>query len=129
MKKTALFRRIAAVLVLTILHLAVAAPARAALVGTERVTGHVPEPDPQTARTMRRAVLAAELTRLGMSPAEAHARVSVLTDAEVDSPGSPGRIPAGGGVVGVAVFVFAVLVMTDVLGYTRIFPFTSSLRR
>jgi hypothetical protein len=35
------------------------------------------------------------------------------------------RLPAGGGdVLTVALIVFLVLLLTDILGYTKVFPFT-----
>jgi hypothetical protein len=33
-------------------------------------------------------------------------------------------MPAGAGALGIALFVFAVLILSDVVGLTRIFPFT-----
>jgi len=39
------------------------------------------------------------------------------------------QAPAGAvSILGVAVAVFAVLVVTDILGFTSIFPFTRSMR-
>ncbi|HVJ23762.1 MAG TPA: PA2779 family protein, partial [Burkholderiales bacterium] len=38
-------------------------------------------------------------------------------------------LPAGGiGIVGAILVVFLVLLLTDILGYTKIFPFTRSAR-
>lgn len=78
---------------------------------------------------LARAEVRAALLRHGVSAEQAAARVAALPDAEVallqqriDS------MPAGGDVVGVAVFVFLVLLVTDILGLTKIFPFTRSIR-
>jgi hypothetical protein len=36
--------------------------------------------------------------------------------------------PAGGDVLGVIIFIFVLLLVTDILGFTKIFPFTRSIR-
>ena len=39
------------------------------------------------------------------------------------------QLPAGGdSVLGVLLVVFVILLITDILGFTRIFPFTRSMR-
>jgi len=71
-----------------------------------------------------------EMTRLGVSGDAAVARVSALSDEEVQR--LHGRIDqaqaAGNGIVGAIVFVFLVLLVTDILGFTKVFPFTRSIR-
>jgi UPF0716 family protein affecting phage T7 exclusion len=37
-------------------------------------------------------------------------------------------LPTGGSIVGAIVLVFLVLLITDILGFTKIFPFTRSVR-
>ena len=37
------------------------------------------------------------------------------------------QAPAGG-IIGVILFVFFVLLVTDILGFTKVFPFTRSIR-
>ena len=70
----------------------------------------------------------ASLLSQGIDMTEAKARVDNLTDSEIVSLADQiETAPAGGGaigiIVGAAVVVFIVLVITDVLGYTDIFPF------
>lgn len=70
----------------------------------------------------------ASLISQGIDMTEAKVRVGNLTDSEIVSLADQiETAPAGGGAVGVmvgaAVVVFIVLVVTDVLGYTDIFPF------
>ncbi|MEL0028570.1 MAG: PA2779 family protein [Perlucidibaca sp.] len=71
-----------------------------------------------------------EMTRLGVSSEQAVERVSALSDEEVQR--LHGRIGqaqvAGNGIVGAIVFVFLVLLVTDILGLTKVFPFTRSIR-
>jgi hypothetical protein len=63
----------------------------------------------------------------GIDPAEARARVDALSDAEVQAiAGRLDELPAGGnGVVGAILLVFFVLLITDLLGLTHVFPFVN----
>ncbi|MBW2010257.1 MAG: PA2779 family protein [Deltaproteobacteria bacterium] len=71
----------------------------------------------------------------GINAAEVKARVDSLSDAEVAR--IVGQIdnslPAGGDalgtVVGAALFIFVVLLITDILGFTDVFTFVKSQRR
>ena len=68
------------------------------------------------------------LTNQGIDPDEAKMRVESLTDSEAIALADQiEQLPAGGGAVGViigaALIVFLVLLVTDILGYTDIFPF------
>ena len=74
--------------------------------------------------------MVAALSERGVDPAQVRARVAALTDAEaaqllqqIDA------APAGASdVLGVIVFIFVLLLVTDVLGFTKVFPFTRSIR-
>ncbi len=71
----------------------------------------------------------AELVKHGIDPAEAKSRVAVLTDDEANKLATQlDKAPAGGGIIGAVVLVFLVLLLTDILGFTKIFPFTRSVR-
>lgn len=64
----------------------------------------------------------------GVNPEEAQKRVSGLSDEEVlKAARVMDQMPAGGdgvgSVVGAAVFIFVVLLITDLLGLTHVFPF------
>lgn len=74
---------------------------------------------------LHRAEVAAQLRALGVSPDSAVARTRALSDAEVTQLAEQiGELPAGGAdILGIAVFIFLVLLLTDILGYTDIFPF------
>jgi len=107
-----------------------AAPSQAGLVTTEEV---VTEEVAATDRARVKAYLArqdvqSQLQKLGIKAEEATERVDGLTDAEVQriaaklderSAGSG----AVGSVVSAAVFVFIVLLITDIAGATDVFPF------
>jgi hypothetical protein len=104
--------------------------ARAALVTTEQAIGPAAQVD---ARARVDAFLARDDVRrqmavLGVDPAEAARRVASLSDAEVQKiAGQLDRLPAGqsavAAVIGAALIVFLVLLVTDLLGLTHIFPF------
>jgi hypothetical protein len=64
----------------------------------------------------------------GIDPAEAQARVDTLSDAEaIEVANRVDQLPAGGSAVGIIVgailIVFLVLLLTDLLGLTDVFPF------
>jgi len=69
-----------------------------------------------------------QMEMLGVDPDEASARAGNMTDAEVmQIAGQLEQLPAGqdglGTVVGVILIIFLVLLFTDILGLTNIFPF------
>ena len=80
--------------------------------------------------TFERADVQAELQKMGITTEEAQARVAALTDAETASIAHRvDSIPAGGdGIVGALIFIFVLLLVTDILGLTKVFPFTKSIR-
>jgi hypothetical protein len=110
--------------------------ALAALVDTETL---MDASRAQNARKVISDLLAREdiqkaLVDRGIDPQEAQARAGALTDAEVirlaDTIES---LPAGGSsalgiVIGAILIVFIILLITDILGYTNIFPFTKKHR-
>ncbi len=70
-----------------------------------------------------------QLQAQGVSADDAIARVQAMSDAEVAQLADRvDRAPAGGDVVGVLFTVFLILLVTDILGFTKVFPFTRSVR-
>ncbi|MBD3896283.1 PA2779 family protein [Halomonas sp. ML-15] len=66
-----------------------------------------------------------QLVAQGVDPADVEARVAALSDAEVRQMAEQlDDLPAGASVVGALVFVFVLLLVTDLLGLTNVFPFT-----
>lgn len=65
----------------------------------------------------------------GVTPEAAIERVAAMTDAEVKQlAGRVEQAPAGGEVLGILFAVFIVLLVTDILGFTKVFPFTRAVR-
>ena len=76
-----------------------------------------------------REELRAQLQANGVNPAEVKARVAAMTDDEVAQlAGQIDRLPAGGELLGILLTVFIVLLITEILGFTKVFPFTRSIR-
>lgn len=108
--------------------------AQAALVPTEEAAA-VAAGSEQPAKSrlnalLERADVQGEFERLGLSTDVAKARVAALTDSEAAMLADEiDRAPAGASdILGVALFIFVLLLVTDILGFTKIFPFTRSIR-
>jgi hypothetical protein len=110
--------------------------ALAALVDTEAVMDSARV---QNARELIRNLMAREeiqtaLVDRGIDPLEARARSEALSDAEaVRLADRLASLPAGGMsafgiVIGTLLLVFIILLITDILGYTSVFPFTKKHR-
>jgi len=128
---TFLRRSISVALVVSMVGMGLPLPAQAGMVSTpalvttpakERIFG-----------VLERSDVRAQLATLGVNPADAKARVAAMTDEEaaqlaarIDS------MPAGGdgvgALVGAALLIFLVLLLTDILGFTHVFPFTKSIK-
>jgi hypothetical protein len=78
-----------------------------------------------------RSDVIAQMQKQGVTASEAKARVYALTDDEAHNiAGKLDQLPAGGdGIIGALVFVFIVLLITDILGLTKVFPFTHAIKR
>jgi hypothetical protein len=79
---------------------------------------------------LERTEVRERLQSLGVDPAQARDRVAALSDEEAAQLAARiDALPAGGvDALGVALIVFLVLLFTDIMGYTKIFPFTRSAR-
>jgi hypothetical protein len=118
-------RRLVAILLIG--SLAGPFPAQAAMLSTENALDGNRE---RLARMLDRTEVQAQLRAHGVSPGEVKARVAALTDAEAaELAARIDELPAGGiGIVGAIVLVFLVLLVTDILGYTKVFPFTRPVK-
>jgi hypothetical protein len=127
---------LASLLVLTFTGLTVAwVPAQAAMVGTTRVLKeNHQDRDRERLRTLLdREEVCDQLEAWGVDSEIAKARIDSLTDEEVaEIVGRLDQLPAGGSTVGVlvgaAVIIFIILLITDILGLTDVFPFVKKHR-
>jgi hypothetical protein len=105
---------------------------QAAMISTDQIvaSGNAQQERAKLASALDRPEVQTQLEKFGISQSDAQARVAALTDAEVASMSSQiDSLPAGGnGVIGALIFIFVVLLVTDVLGLTKVFPFTRSVR-
>ena len=121
-----LFRRLVACLLIVTL------PAQAGLVSTESVSAA--DSRDRIAVFLDRADVQSRLESFGVSPSEVKARVAALSDVEAAQlAGRIDSLPAGGdagvgAVLGLVLVVFIILLITDILGLTKVFPFTRSAR-
>jgi hypothetical protein len=83
-------------------------------------------------RILDRAEVQAQLQAYGLSVEQAKSRVAALSDAEAAQLAAQiESLPAGGdagAIIGAIVLVFLVLLVTDILGFTKIFPFTKPIK-
>jgi len=80
-------------------------------------------------QTLSRADVVAALQARGVGVDAARDRVAALTDAEAAQVAAQiDQAPAGGDALGVVVTIFVVLLITDIIGWTKVFPFTRSMR-
>jgi hypothetical protein len=83
----------------------------------------------KVAAVLARDDVRAGLAERGLSAEQAQARVQAMSDDEVASlAGRIDQAPAGGDILGVLFTVFIILLITDILGLTKVFPFTRSAR-
>lgn len=79
---------------------------------------------------LMRADVRQGLQEQGLDADAALARVGAMSDAEVAHlAGRIDQAPAGGEVLGLLFTVFIILLVTDILGLTKVFPFTRPVRR
>jgi len=113
----------------SLLVMAMPLPAQAALVGTEQVLHADGAGRARIQAVLARADVRRELLASGVNAGQVQARIDALTDAEAaDLAGRMDSAPAGGDVLGIAFAVFIVLLITDILGFTHVFPFTRPIR-
>lgn len=119
---------IASALIVATAGTALPLPATAGMIGTESVTAAASRD--RIGAALARDDVRARLEASGVRPDDVQARVAALTDDEAAQLAQQlDQLPAGGdGIVGAIVLVFIVLLVTDILGYTKVFPFTRQAR-
>ena len=128
-------RATAAALIVSTSALSFPEPSHGAMIPTSEVAGASTPARARLANLLNRAEVRAALSTYGVSQDEVQARVAALSDEEAAAvAGKLDALPAGGdaglgAVVGAAVLVFLVLLLTDILGFTHVFPFTKPIKR
>lgn len=109
--------------------------ALAAMVSTDQVieVAATAEARAQVTDFMAREDVRRDLRSLGIDPNEAARRAAALSDREIQQiAGRLDELPAGqdaaGALIGALLVIFLVLLVTDLLGMTDIFPFVKAQR-
>jgi hypothetical protein len=121
--------RVAALLCALVLFGAATSPIHASMLGT----GSLIEAEQSAVdrdrllAQLEREEVRNQLQAMGVSAQAAAARVARMTDAEIRMLNERlDEMPAGAGALGVVLFIVLLLVITDALGITDIFPFVHS---
>ena len=109
--------------------------AKASMISTERLmeATEVRQERQRVLAFMARKEVRDKMVSYGVDPNEARARVKALSDREIKMVAAEiDNLPAGrdgfGTVVAVILLVFLVLLVTDLLGATDVFPFVKKVR-
>jgi uncharacterized protein DUF6627 len=121
-------RCIAHVLIICIMGMTMPVSSFAGIVTTDQI--YAVSGRDQVRSFLNRADVQAALQAQGVDPNAARARVDALSDDEVVALANRiDQLPAGGSdVLGVLLVVFVILLITDILGVTKVFPFTRAVR-
>lgn len=119
--------------IFTFLWLGLQLPAaQAGIVGTEIIVSNAQaqQDRAQIMNLLDRKDIQEQLISHGVNVEQAKARVDSLSDAETHTlAGQLNTLPAGGdSILGVIVLIFLVLLVTDILGLTNVFPFVKKHR-
>ncbi len=122
---------IASLLISSITLTGMMGSAHATLITTEQVavTESAQSARAKLAAEVARPDVVSRLEAMGISSSDAQLRVAALSDSEAQSLASNmDKMPAGGDVIGILFGIFVILLVTDILGFTKVFPFTRSVR-
>lgn len=123
-------RLIASVLIVSTTMMGMPLTAQASMVSTsEAMSTQAGDSDREkVAAFLAREDVRSALEAQGVDSASATDRVKAMSDAEVSQIASRVDQAPAGGILGLIFTVFVVLLITDILGLTKVFPFTRSVR-
>lgn len=127
-------RAVAIVVSVALLKAPLLQAAPVALISAEQVAAMQLDAAPSPAHAelhaaLDREDLVAKLGAHGVAVEALRSRVDALTDAEAaELVARIDTAPAGAGIVSTLFTVFVILLVTDILGFTKVFPFTRSVR-
>jgi hypothetical protein len=125
-------RFISVSLIVSLAGMGLPLPAQAGMIATDATLTASASRDRITSLLERQDVRA-RLEAYGVQAADVKARVAALSDAEAAQLASRIDEMAAGGdgagaLIGALVLIFIILLITDILGLTHIFPFTKPIR-
>jgi hypothetical protein len=124
-------RLVSVVLIVSLLGMGLPLQAQAGMLPTDSVVASAAKERVTT--FLNRSDVRAQLESMGVNPADAKARVASLSDDEAAQLAAKiDNLPAGGdaagALIGALLIVFIVLLITDILGVTHVFPFTKPIK-
>ena len=124
-------RLVSILLIVSLAGMGLPLPAQAGMLPTDSVVAS-PAKD-RVITFLNRTDVRAQLESMGVNPGDAKARVASLTDDEASQLAAKiDNLPAGGdgfgALIGALLIVFIVLLITDILGVTKVFPFTKPIK-
>lgn len=128
---TAFTRFVASTLIVSSATMGLPLTAHAGIVSTDTVLSSATQSAQrdQVNAFFLRADVRQALQAQGVDGDAAVARVNAMSDTEVAQlAGRIDQAPAGGDILGVLFTIFIILLVTDILGLTKVFPFTRSVR-
>ena len=108
-------------------------PVQAAMIGNDQIIAQASNQVTidQLVTALDREDVQSQLVAMGVNPDDAKLRISQMTEAELlVLQNHLGELPAGGiDVLGAVLLIFIILLITDMLGATDIFPFVKSINK
>lgn len=129
--RQAAFRLTSRILIVSMLTISMPiAPANAELIPTQGAAQtHAQADRARIQDFLEREDVRNQMIAMGVDAQSAAERVAALSDEEVARiAGRLDQMPAGGDVLGLLFAVFIILLVTDILGLTKVFPFTRAVR-
>lgn len=117
--------------VMIVCMLGMMAPVQASMMPTESTSATYNSAEREKVQAfLAREDVVKQMEAYGVTTEAAVDRVAALSDDEVHQLANKiDSLPAGGSdILGVILTIFVVLLITDILGFTKIFPFTRSIR-
>ena len=108
-------------------------PAQAGMLPTENALAGNSAARERIATLLERRDVRTQLEAYGVNPAAVQARVAALPDDEAAQLATrigdmPAGADAGASLIGALLVIFIVLLITDILGVTKVFPFTKPIK-
>jgi len=128
MKRT-LTRFFSAYLIVAMAFLGMTQSVQAAMIGSEQamVSSATAERE-RVLSFLERSDVAAKLETFGIMAQDARVRVAAMSDNEVAGLAKNIDEAPAGGIIGAILLILLVLLVTDILGFTKIFPFTRTAK-
>ncbi len=103
--------------------------AHAVMISTGEASATLPNARAHINAVLERPDVQSQLEKLGISKADAQSRVAALNDEDIMSLNNkidnlPAGADGGASIIGALVLIFVILLITDLLGLTKVFPFT-----